>query len=278
MANYKIQNNCYVVDRVADEIEVRFSEKEILTAQNFGLDSAYLAVIALTEDLNTVLYETYDLNIVAYYSSNALEYPVISTTHNFIELVNECVVTYRNIPLSTYTYRPLDYSIWKKFSETEGNAVGNGIFQIRVSKQQNTRFTMQIASAVPTHFLEKLVFVFSLYDKDGMPIYKFDEQQNKIPQENEEIEVSTLYPSIFGNIDPITSKDFGIDRGYILTMLLNDIELEGDTASVKIDAYYRTDYNEETLEALPEYTYSTVPLASLTFAIEDLAELVNTVK
>lgn len=34
MANYKIQNNCYVVDRVADEIEVRFSEKEILKIKN----------------------------------------------------------------------------------------------------------------------------------------------------------------------------------------------------------------------------------------------------
>ena len=34
MANYKIQNNCYVVDRVADEIEVRFSEKEILKIRN----------------------------------------------------------------------------------------------------------------------------------------------------------------------------------------------------------------------------------------------------
>ena len=34
MANYKIQNNCYVVDRVADEIEVRFSKKEILKIKN----------------------------------------------------------------------------------------------------------------------------------------------------------------------------------------------------------------------------------------------------
>ena len=34
MSNYKIQNNCYVVDRVADEIEVRFSEKEILKIKN----------------------------------------------------------------------------------------------------------------------------------------------------------------------------------------------------------------------------------------------------
>ena len=34
MANYKIQNNCYIVDRVADEIEVRFSEKEILKIKN----------------------------------------------------------------------------------------------------------------------------------------------------------------------------------------------------------------------------------------------------
>jgi len=254
------------------------SEKETLTAKDFGLDSAYLAVITLTKDLNTVLYEAYDLNIVAYYSANALEYPVISTQHNFIELVNECVVTYRGISVSTYTYQPLDYSDWKDFSKENGNAVGNGLFKVRVSKERNDLFAMQIASAVPTRYLEKLVFVFSAYDKNGRPIYELDEEQNQIPVENEEIEISTLYPSIFGNTDPITPKDFGIERGYIFTMLLNNIELKGETAKIKIDAYYRTDYNETTLEKLPEGTYSTTPLSSLTFAIEDLAELVNSVK
>ena len=254
------------------------SEKATLTAKDFGLDSAYLAVITMTTDLNTVLYENYDLSIVAYYSSNALEYPVISTTHNFIELVDECVVTYRSIPLATYTYQPLDYSVWQEFSQQNGNAEGNGMFMIRVSKERNERFAMQIASAVPSRYLEKLVFVFSAYDKNGNPIYELDEEQNKIPVENEEIEISTLYPSIFGNTDDITSKDFGFERGHIFTMLLNNIELDGETATVKINAYYRTDYNEQTMEKLPEYTYNTVPLSSLTFSIEDLAELVNSIR
>ena len=254
------------------------SEKETLTAKDFGLNSAYLAVIALSSDLNTVLRENYDLSIVAYYSANALEYQVISTTHNFIELVNECVVTYQNISVNTYTFQPLDYSNWVEFSVENGNAVGNGLFKIRVSKEKNDRFAMQIASAVSSRYLEKLVFVFSAYDKNGNPVYETDEENNRIPVENEEIELSTLYPSIFGNDEPITSKDFGIDRGYILTMLLNNIELDGSTASVKIDAYYRTDYNEKTLEQLPEGTYNTVPISSLTFAIQDLVELVNSVK
>lgn len=254
------------------------SEKETLTAKDFGLDSAYLAVIEMTEDLNTVFYENYNLNIVAYYSTNALEYPVIYTAHNFIELVNDCVVTYRNIPLSSYTYQPLDYSLWKEFSKQNGNAVGVGSFMIRVSKEHNDLFAMQIASAVPTRYLEKLVFVFSAYDKNGNPIYELDEEENKIPVENEEIELSTLYPSIFGNTDDITPQTFGIERGYIFTMLLNNIELNGETDTIKIDAYYRTDYNENTMKPLPEYTYTTVPIASLTLSIEDLAELVNSVR
>ena len=254
------------------------SEKETLTAKDFGLDDAYLVVITLSSDLNTVLRENYDLTIVTYYSTNALEYQVINTTHNFIELVNECVVTYRSISVNTYTFQPLDYSKWVDFSTASGNATGNGLFKIRVSKEKNDRFAMQIASAVPSRFLEKLVFVFSMYDKNGNPIYELDENENRIPVENEEIELSTLYPSIFGNTEAITSKDFGIERGYIFTMLLNNIEIEDSTAKIKIDAYYRTDYNEKTLTALPEDTYNTVPLASLTFTLNDLVNLVETVK
>lgn len=254
------------------------SERETLTAKDFGLNSAYLAVIELTEDLNTVLYKNYDLNIVAYYSANALEYPVISTTHNFIELVNECVVTHRGISTDTYTYQPLDYSIWQEFSKENGNAVGSGIFKVRVSQETNGYFAMQVASAVPSRFLKNLVFVFSAYDKNGEPIYEIDLEQNKIPLENQEIEISTLYPSIFGNDDElIVPQDFGIERGYIFTMLLNNIEYSGKTHTIKIDAYYRTDYDEKTLQKLPEGNYSTVSLASLSFSVKDLAELVDSI-
>ena len=34
MANYKIRENCYIVDRVADEIELRVSDKEIIKIRN----------------------------------------------------------------------------------------------------------------------------------------------------------------------------------------------------------------------------------------------------
>ena len=34
MANYKIRENCYIVDRVADEIELRVSDKEIIKIKN----------------------------------------------------------------------------------------------------------------------------------------------------------------------------------------------------------------------------------------------------
>lgn len=34
MANYKIRDNCYIVDRVADEIELRVSDKEIIKIKN----------------------------------------------------------------------------------------------------------------------------------------------------------------------------------------------------------------------------------------------------
>ena len=241
------------------------SERDTLTAEDFGLDSAYLAVVMLSQDLNTVLYENYELEMVAYYSNNALEHQVISTTHNFIELVNECVVTYRGLPLSTYTYRPLDYSSWYDFSAQNGNAVGSGMFKVRVSKAENDLFAMQIASAVPTRFLERLVFSLTIYDKNGNPI------------ENNETSLSTLFPSIYGNDLPITSQDFGIERGYIFSMLLNNIELKKDTAKIKVDAYYRTDYNEKTLEKLPEGRYNTILITSLTFALEDLAALIDTI-
>lgn len=255
------------------------SEKETLTAKDFGLDNAYLVVITLSSDLNTVLRENYDLTIVAYYSANALEYQVISTTHNFIELVNECVVTYRNLSVATYTYQPLDYSLWYDFREQAGNAVGSGMFKIRVSKVENDRFAIQIASAVHTRYLERLVFSLSIYDKNGKPIYETDKNQDKVPVENVETSLSTLYPSIFGNDTPITSQDFGIERGYIFSMLLNNIELDSDAASIKIDAYYQIDFDETTLTPLPEGTPSTtVPISSLTFAIEDLAALIETIQ
>ena len=254
------------------------SEKDTLTAKDFGLTSAYLAVVTLSQDINTVLYENYDLNLVAYYSNNALEYPVITTTHNFTQLINECVVTYRGLSLATYTYQPLDYSSWYDFSSKNGNASGSGMFKVRVSRSINDRFAMQIASAVPSRYLERLVFALSLYDKNGNPIYETDAEQNQVPVQNVETELSTLYPSIFGNDDTsITSQDFGIERGYIFTMLLNNIELTNNTAKIKIDAYYRTDYNEKTLEKLPEGSYSSVPIASLTFMLDDLAELIDTI-
>ena len=59
--------------------------------------------------------------------------------------------------------------------------------------------------------------------------------------------------------------------------LLNNIELKKDTAKIKVDAYYRTDYNEKTLEKLPEGRYNTIPITSLTFALEDLAALIDTI-
>lgn len=34
MANYKIRENCYIVDRVAEEIELRVSDKEIIKIRN----------------------------------------------------------------------------------------------------------------------------------------------------------------------------------------------------------------------------------------------------
>lgn len=253
------------------------SERETLSAKDFGLDSAYLAVIELSQDLNTVLYENYDLNIVAYYSNNALEYQVISTVHNFLELVDECVVTYRSLSVATYTYNPLDFSSWREFSPQNGNATGNGMFKIRVSKTTNERFALQVASAISSRYLEKLVFSMSMYDKNGNPIYELDQDENPVPIENIETELSTLYFSIFGNEDPITPQDFGIERGYIFTMLLNNIELKSNASKIKIVAYYRTDYNESTMKKLPEGTYSRVEIASLTLELEDLIDMIDTI-
>ena len=252
------------------------TETETLTPQSFELDDAYLALISFTDDLNTVLCETYDMEIVAYYSRNAVEQTVISATHNFTELVQNCVLTYYSIDTATYTYRPLDYSNWADFSAANGNASGEGLFKVRVSKAENEKFAMQIASAVPSRFLERAIFIFSAYDESGEPIYIKDKNQNEIPLENQETSITTLYPSIFGNTDDFTAKDFGIDRGYIISMLLNNIELDGETTTLKIEAYYFINLangEEHTSEVSESFL-----VASLTFSIEELSALVESVE
>ena len=216
------------------------------------------------------------MEIVAYYSRNAVEQTVISATHNFTELVQNCVLTYYSIDTATYTYRPLDYSNWADFSAANGNASGEGLFKVRVSKAENEKFAMQIASAVPSRFLERAIFIFSAYDESGEPIYIKDKNQNEIPLENQETSITTLYPSIFGNTDDFTAKDFGIDRGYIISMLLNNIELDGETTTLKIEAYYFINLangEEHTSEVSESFL-----VASLTFSIEELSALVESVE
>ncbi len=235
------------------------SETDTLTAEDFGMEEAYLAVIGFSDDLNTVLCRTYEFNLLAYCSQTIHETTVVDASHAFKNVIDACIRIYASCNLATYTFIPSHYSDWVSFSEANENAVGDGKFRIRASEADNNdgafKFTMQIACAVPTRFAERIAFVYTIYDKEG----------NSIGAEKREISVSTLYPTVFDNGDAVmTASDFGFERGYIMTMLLNNIEVDGEVDAILIEAYYRVDV---------EKNY----VASLLITLEDLTELVTIV-
>ncbi len=214
------------------------SEKDTLTPEDFGKEDGYLAVFEISENINTVLYSDYQFNILTYSTRNALESVVAYTEILFSDIVEACVLKRTAVDISIYTFTPPNYNEWVFIKETEVGAVGSGVLALRVSGKRTYNeqlvFNLQVAGGLPTRFLDKLVFVYKTYDKNG----------NLLSTKNNEITIETAYSSIIGNNDTdITSADFGYDRGYVITMLLNNIEFSNTEDVYEISAYYT--YNKE---------------------------------
>lgn len=210
------------------------TETETLTIEDFGLTEGYLAVVTFEDDVNTISCKTYQLNLLIYYSRNALEFTVAESELLFGTVSGQTVISPYNTEVITYTYNPADFGEWLDYSAANGSAEGDGLFKIRFSTATNKdgafKFSMQIATAVPTRFASRIAFVYSAYDEKGDPV----------DLENREIAVSTLYPTIFGNGNAnITPADFDMERGYIMTMLLNNVAMHDNIHTFKIEAYYR---------------------------------------
>lgn len=226
---------CRLRDDVVYE-EVR-TEKETLTIKDFGLEEGYIMVLKLSEQVNTVLRKGYLLELMAYYTRNALETKIIQTEIDFTALVEQAVVVPSAISVSTYTFIPNHYSDWIVFSEEAGNAVGEGVLRVRVSGLFNIDtvpcFDVQIAAATPTRFADKISLIYTVYDENGLPI------SGKVDKESL---VQTLFLTIFGNTqeeaDKLSSLDFGVERGYLMSMLLKNIELSEANLTIGLRAVY----------------------------------------
>ncbi len=224
-----------------------YSEKDILTIEDFGLTEGYLAVVCLSEYVNTVLREGNALNLVAYFSRNAIETRILDIQIDFSELLEKTVLVKAGVPVGTYTFIPTNYGDWDVFEEKAGNAEGEGALFIRVSrmvKADDARyFNVQLAAATPTRFAERISLFYTVYDENGTPV------PEKIDKESE---VLTLFGSIFGNSqeESITSEDFGIERGYLMSMLLQNVALAEADYTIGIRAVIINGEESTTLVSL----------------------------
>ncbi|MBQ7365402.1 MAG: hypothetical protein IJW46_07370 [Clostridia bacterium] len=233
------------------------TETETLTVEDFGLTDGYLVLIAFEEAVNIVTRDGFSLNLLLYFSRNALETVISEQEFDFTELVKETVLSRQGVTVTQYTYIPTHFNDWMYFGEAYGNATGTGLFRIRLTDATNSdgdfEFSMQIATAVPTRFSPRIAFVYTAYDKDG----------NVIGTPNREINATTIYPTIFDNDGKtMTPADFGIERGYIMSMALNYIKYESEVAAIKLEAYYTKDNQK-------------ITLASQTISLDTLREYVD---
>ena len=175
-------------------------------------------------------------NLELYFSRNAVETKIVDESLEFTAVSEQCVLTREGVAISDYTYIPTGYHEWNFFGKDYGNAKGDGKLRIRMTDATNVdgdyKFSLQIATAIPTRFSSRVAFVYTAYDKNG----------NVIGKANREIVANAVYVSIFDNDQKtMTSADFGVERGYIISMALNNIDYDGETESIKLEAYYMKD-------------------------------------
>lgn len=222
------------------------NKDEDLTIEDFGLSEGYIAVIPFSENVNILTRQGYLFNLDLHFSRNAVETAIAKEKLEFTEVVEKCVLTKTGVSVSGYTYIPTGYHDWMWFGEEYGNAKGVGKMRIRFTNASNVMgeyvFSMQLAAGVPTRFADRISYVYTAYDKDG----------NVVGAPNYEVSVGTLYTSIFDNNDKtLTSADFGFERGYIMSMVLNNMKYESDKiASFRLEAYYQKDGQKVQLSSL----------------------------
>ncbi len=213
------------------------TEKETLTLEDFGISEGYIAVVPFSEQINIISMEDFTFNLNIYYSRNAVETTLIDVKFDFKDVVAATVLSREGVGVTTYTYIPINYNQWTFFGKDQGNSIGDGVLRLRLTDATNYdgdyKFNMQIAAAVPTRFAQRVAFVYHLYDKNG----------NVIEPSNREIASDYIYRSIFvDDLDTVmTAKDFGLERGYIMSMNLNYIDYDSEIHSLKIEAYYKVD-------------------------------------
>ncbi|MBR2987895.1 MAG: hypothetical protein IKC63_07725 [Clostridia bacterium] len=235
------------------------SESDTLTVEDFGLTDGYLALIPFEENVNIVSRAGYTFNLLLYYSRNALETVLVNNKLDFTQVIKSTVLSRKGAMIGTYTFIPTDYHEWMNFSEKDGNATGTGLLRIRLTDATNEdgdfKFSMQIATAVPTRFSNRIAFRYTAYDAEG----------NVVGTPNREINATTIYKTIFDNNDTVMKpSDFGMEYGYIMTMVLGYVEYDSGIESIKIEATYLK--GEEL-----------VTLASLTVEMQTLRELIKKV-
>ncbi len=230
------------------------TETETLTIKDFGVEEGYLAVIPFSDTVNFLTRQGFSFNLELHFSRNAIETSVAQETLDFTELLDSCVLTREGVSVSPYTYIPTKYHEWNDFSEEAGNATGTGKLRIRLTDATNVlgiyKFNMQLATAVPTRFASRISYVFTAYDENG----------DVVGLPNCEVSVSTVYSSIIDNDDEkLTASYFGeqYERGYIMSMALNNIEYDHEIESIKLEAYYTKDGVKYTVASL------TVELATI---------------
>ena len=223
------------------------SENETLTIADFGLKEGYLAVVPFTENVNYLTRQGFSFNFELHFSRNAVETTVADESLDFTELAAQCVKTREGLAVETYTYIPTKYHEWNDFSANDGNAAGSGKLRIRLSDATNVlgiyKFDMQLATAIPSRFVSRACYVFTAYDKNG----------NVIGIPNCELAADAVYTSIIDNGDETLSASYfeeKYERGYIMSIALNNIEYDHGIESIKLEAYYTKDGKKEVLVSL----------------------------
>ncbi len=240
-----------------------YSEKDVLTLEDFGLSEGGIAVICFSDYVNTVLREGSTLEFEVYYTRNALETKVLEAEIDFSELLEKTVLVSAGISVEDYTYVKPGYGEWTVLNEAAGNAEGTGLLYVRVSRLkwtgQSAYFDVQLAAATETRFAERIVMYYTVYDKNGVAIPELIDKES---------EINTLYGSMFGNSqeESITSKDFGIDRGYLMTLLLSGVSLAEAEYSIGIRAVRIVGDEEVSLFSLK------IPVQNLVDMIPDYGE------
>ena len=237
------------------------TEDETLTIKDFGVEEGYLALIPFNQNVNILSREGYTLNLDLHFSRNAVETLIASEALDFTEVAKKCVLTRDGVPVSAYTYIPTGYHDWTWFGKDYSNANGIGKLRLRFTDAQNFMgeytFSMQVAAAIPTRFSSRIAFVYTAYDKDG----------NIVGAPNYEAKVSAVYRDIFDNNDAtMYPADFGYERGYIMSLVLNNMKYQNEKIdSIKLEAYYLD-------------SGARVTVASLLIDLDDIYKLISTIE